>query len=132
MIWQNQAYAAGDFTASGAGTWTVGSGDVVNFSYSILGTMMMIDFDLETTSVTRSGGDPISLDITIPAGKSAAARTWTFPIYAIDNGTRVQGVAQILGGTTPTKINCYRFDVAQWATAVNTTYIFGQCIIEIQ
>lgn len=131
-VWRSQIYSSGDFTASGAATWTVDVADVRLFSYAIFGKTMIVSVEIVTTSVTRSGGDPTQLKIKIPAGKSAAARTWTFPIWYNDNGTKSEGVAQIVGGSTPTIINCFLLGAGQWATSTDNTYIRFQAIFEIQ
>lgn len=62
--WTNQAYDAGDFTASG-GTWTVASGNVITNKYKVVGKIMhwIVRLDSTTTS-----GTPSTLEVLVPGG----------------------------------------------------------------
>jgi hypothetical protein len=62
--WTAVPYASSNFTAS-AGTWTVGSGAVLDFSYALTGGTLRVSVWLVGTSVT---GGPTDLRVAIPGG----------------------------------------------------------------
>lgn len=126
MAWTAVAFNAGDFAAVTAGTWTVAAGDVVSFRYRLIGKTMLISLVLSATTIARSGGNPQVLSVTIPAGKTAAATFYARAAFALDNGV----VADVLFTVTGTTILIQRTDSAQWANATDTTYIWGQVMLE--
>lgn len=125
--WTVPAFSAGVFTAGGAQTWTVASGDVANFRYRLVGKTMTLAFSLDTTTV---GGvaNPL-LQITIPGGNTAAA-PFNNSIHVNDNGTHVAGVASTSTGDT--HIYLSKLDFSNFAAAANTTGIYGEITFEIQ
>ena len=64
-------YAAANFGATASMTWTVDSGDVVTFTFAVLGNMMFIWLRVATTTV---GGVVAGANLTvkIPNGRVAA------------------------------------------------------------
>jgi hypothetical protein len=52
--WVNVPYVAGNFTAGGAMTWTVTSGQQVTYVYTVINKTMVLCFNIEGTTV---GGD---------------------------------------------------------------------------
>ncbi len=127
MAWTTPAFSAGNFIASGAGTWTVAAGDVVTYKYMLMGKTMFIAWSLNATTVAQNGADPTALQITIPASKTAAS-AFINPCYALDNNVRVSAYASV--AASGTQIQIFRQDAAQWANATDTTYVFGQIVIE--
>lgn len=85
--WTNVTYSGSLFTASGAMTWTVDSGDMVTYSYSQVGKTLWVIVALTATSV---GGTPDNrLFIQLPAaftGANIAAQT-VVQCRINDNGT---------------------------------------------
>lgn len=67
--WANQAYSAGDYTAS-ASTWTVDSGDVALNRYMLVGKTVTWQVTIASTDV---GGAPAHLRIAVPGGLTEAA-----------------------------------------------------------
>ena len=121
-------FNAGDFTAS-AGNWTVASGDVLAFAYTLVNTILTIAYSLQTTTVTAT---PLQLKILYPnsytAGASAAAYTNTGGQYN-DAGTWIWN-----GGIecNPTQLFLYHALAAtNWATTVDLTYVKGLLPVEI-
>lgn len=125
--WTNVAYAAGNFTGSGAQTWTVESGDQTTFAYTILGKNMTVAFTLITTSV---GGTPsINLQITIPASKLSARSAYD-TVYISDNATRSIAVAEV--GAGGSLIYIQKNDASNFTASTNATVVRGTVTFEIQ
>ena len=126
--WTTPAYSAGDYTANGAMTWTVGSGDVTTFKYIVLGKTMTISFLLNTTTI---GGTPNSeLRIAIPASKLPSASFDTaFGFY--DNGTTGTGILR--AGTGNAYLSLFKNLAAPNLTAsTDNTDLSGQITFETQ
>jgi len=125
--WTPVAFSAGNFTASGAMTWTVGSGDQVTYAYTLLGKTMTIAFALNTTTV---GGTPdTELRIAVPGGFTIN-RDMFNPIWTIDNGVEGTGLVWAASGTTV--LRCYRPGRTNWAAATDATYVWGEIEFEVQ
>ena len=126
--WTTPAFNAGDFTAEGAMTWTVEAGDVITYSYIIIGKTMFINFNIDLTTV---GGTLSSmLFIAIPAGK-VATKLAKF-VYALSEGTGwLPAIAQVnVSGTT---ISLYK-DMTQggnFTAGTDTHYTSGSLVFEI-
>lgn len=92
------AFNAGDYTA-GTGSWTVGSGDVINYSYYLHGRKLTIDYRWDTTTTATT---PSSLIAKIPGGYSAAKSKYWYSVCN-NGGTYHAGLSQIsASGTTMT------------------------------
>lgn len=125
--WTTPAFNAGDFTAGGAQTWTVGSGDVITYEYSLVGKKLTVAFVILTSTI---GGTPNpDLRIAVPGGFSAAKRTLN-PILVLDGGTFAAGFAQVLaGGTT---ISLTHIDaVTNWANQTDSAGVLGEITFEV-
>lgn len=125
--WVTPSFSAGNFTANNSMTWTVGSGDVATYAYTIQGKTMTVAFGLNTTSV---GGTPSTeLRIAIPAGKTAT-KVIVNAVMALDNGAIVNDAYAITpaGGTY---IAIGKYTGANWSAATDSTYIGGQITFEI-
>lgn len=126
--WITPAYSGSNFTAS-TGTWTVDSGDVTTYAYTLVGKTMTVMFVINTTDVSAA---PAQLLIAIPGGFTAAKATRT-PTNVIDAGAAAAvGFAIVqAGGTT---INCVSNAAGGgWTTtALDNTHVFGQIVFEIQ
>lgn len=124
--WTTPTFAAGDFTAGGSQTWTVASGDVGTYAYTILNKTMTVSFTINTSTV---GGTPNSdLRIAIPASKTATKQMRN-PIQLLDNGTRTTGIAFVEAAATV--ITIQRTDAANFAAATDNTYVLGQITFQI-
>ncbi len=119
------SYNAGDFTAS-AGNWTVDAGDFTQYSYLLIGKTMFINFRFDATDLSAA---PVSLSVTIPAGKTAAKRV-DFPIVIANAGLAGMGMGNVAAGGT--KINFFTniAGTAWTTTAADNTGVAGFCAIE--
>lgn len=123
--WVTPAFSAGDFTADGSMTWTVGAGDVTTYAYIINGKMMTIMFAIETSSIGGTPSDTVK--IAIPASKVATKQTTSFCILS-DNGAAGGKVTVVASGTV---LNIGRIDGAVFTSSTNTTAVQGQITFEI-
>lgn len=126
VVWENVPFTAGDFTASASMTWTVASGDIETFAYSLTYKVINVAFNLATTTV----GGTLSnrLKILIPRGL-VAARPMRNTVQVFDNNVGVAGVAMVT--TNGTTIDIARIDNANFAAATDLTYVYGQIWFEV-
>jgi hypothetical protein len=125
--WITPAYATGNF-APAAPTWTVDAGDVTTYAYRLDGRTLTVSWYLQTTSVTLA---PTNLRILIPAGLVAAKQSLHTCVHD-DNGAGSAGTFALIsvGGTT---IDTYKaYGSGSFATATNTTRLFGTVTFEVQ
>lgn len=119
------SFNAANFTAS-TGSWTLVSGDQSTFSYLEIGKLMVVTFDLVTTTVSATPGE---LRIAIPNGRTAAIAMPAGAFAYNDNATtRGTGMASVAGST----ISLFR-DLAglAWSAATDTTRVQGTILFAI-
>jgi hypothetical protein len=125
--WITRTFDAGDYTASGALTWTVASGDVLTMAYFLVGTALHINFDLTDTST--GGTADTTLVINLPGGFTADKNAHV-PIRFEDNGTA--GIGYAVSLTSETIISIKKVDNSNWSNAsTNATDVQGQITIEV-
>lgn len=120
-------FNAGDYTANGAMTWTVGAGDVVTTTYSFSGKYMTVTLYLNTTTV--AGAPNTQLLFKIPGGRLAARTQLSQTFEVLDNLVRTTGYAVVSAGGSTIAIN--KSDATNWTASVNQTFIFGQITFEV-
>lgn len=127
--WITPAYAAGDFTASGAMTWTVDAGDVRLYRYWLKGRTEIVAWALELTSV---GGTPGGqLKFKIPGGFTSASLEFTNAMMYRDNGGAYTA-SVAYAATAGTTISLYTAGFAQnWTASTNLTGSYGEMAIEV-
>jgi hypothetical protein len=126
--WTTPAYSGLNFTGNNSMTWTVASGDIDTYAYTLVGKTMTVSFYINTSTV---GGTPSTdLLIAIPGGLLAAKKALN-PVVINDNGGGIAGgYAQVtVGGST---IGISKLAGGNWTAATNTTYVFGQITFEVQ
>ena len=118
-------FSAGDFTASGAMTWTVAAGDILTDSYYIRGKTVYYHFNYNATTV---GG---TLSTTLR--RAIPTALILYPIAAsimicrvIDNGTYGAGVCFIQNATSYFEIN--KIDNSNYAASTDNTLVQGTLI----
>jgi hypothetical protein len=126
--WVNVAYSAGNFTATGGGTWTTdAAGDQLAYSYCIIGNTMIVNYSIATSDVA---GTVNAINIAIPASKVATKAMVAAVARCLDAGTVAEAFARVAAGGTI--IIIARQDGAAFtATAADNTAVSGQMIIEI-
>jgi hypothetical protein len=125
--WADVAFSAGNFTAGGAQTWTLTSGDQTSFAYSVSGNSMTVGFLLDTTTV---GGTPdVELRIAVPLGFTVAGRSLETTGWGLDNGS-VTGI-RIRASVGNAYISVFNFAGSNWAASTNATSVHGEITFAI-
>jgi len=122
--WQQVAYASGNFTATGGGTWTVDSGDQIVFEYIKANRQCTVNLTLDTTSIS---GTVTRLNIATPV---TAAKRGNCLAQIYDNSGSVSIAAEcaILAGGSSIAIN--KLDNSALAASTNLTYIRASITFE--
>jgi hypothetical protein len=124
--WTTPSFDAGDFTASGSMTWTVESGDVVTYAYTIIGKKMTVAFIFNTTTI---GGTPsTNVKIKIPASKTAAKLMVTIA-KMFNNGVWSNGFCNVVASGD--YIGVYNGDVTSLTAETDLTGVRGIITFEI-
>ncbi len=129
--WIAPAFNAAIFTAQ-AGTWTVIAGNVLVFSYTLVGKTMTLCFGLDSTTV--AGGPSSYLQFTIPGGFLPNIRTET-TTRAFNNSGAVAavGTVEVFVGNAQLRLRPSLIDsTVTWANAAALCSVFGQIEFEIQ
>jgi hypothetical protein len=83
--WTDVPYSAGNFTTP-SGTWTVPSGSISQYAWSLSGKTLVLSFSVTNTTVT---GTPQWLGIALPAGFLTTNLQDNRCAHLIDNGVAV-------------------------------------------
>jgi hypothetical protein len=122
-------WVAGNFTGSGAMTWTVEVGDQGDFHYSVVGKTMTMWFYLSTTTV---GGTPDTvLYILIPGGFIPAITTKAL-IEVLDNSSAKTGSAVAAIGVNRIAVYNAVSGGTNWTASTNATAVRGQITFAVQ
>lgn len=128
--WLTPAFAAGDFTAFAAGTWTVASGDISSNRVRLAGKSVSWQLSVVTTTVVRSGADPTILVVNyaqsggfIPTGTVAPHNV----TLVSDNGTASAGQIQWNGSNWL----FFLMNGGQWANATDATSVKANLTFEV-
>lgn len=126
--YKSPAYASTDYTTlTSPATWTVDSGDVVTYEYTVHHKRMHVIVWLNATTV--SGGNPYALYIRLPTGFLVAKAALT-TARLVDNGTVAVGMAIVGVGNSAIQIS--RSDGAPFALSSNNTYVQFEFDFEVQ
>lgn len=124
--WITPTYASGDYTAAGGGSWTVGSGDVTNYSYYLDGRNLKVNYKWDTTSMAST---PTSVSAKIPGGyTSTKALDW----YSVcnNNGTFHPGLSRVTAsGTTMTFFS--NEGGSGWGNSTDNSEVGGSISFEV-
>lgn len=127
--WTTPAFDAGNFTAS-SGSWTVDSGEVTTYAYTLIGKTMIVAFFIQTTDVSAT---PAALRIAIPASKVATRRMSVKCSYQDASSTWVDtGTAEVLPSGTFISVYKAAFGGANWTTtSSDNTSVYGTLMFEV-
>lgn len=123
--WTAITFAAGNFTGSGAMTWTLTSGDVGHNRYSKINKNLYWTGRYVTTTV--AGTPAQTLLIAIPTGTFATS-SQTSKCHASDNGVICDAIALTIDAT---HLGIQRADGSNWAASTNNTAIYFNSIWEL-
>ena len=120
-------FSAGNFTAS-AGTWTVDSGDVITYAYTVVGKTMTLTWAIQSTDVSAGS----VLRLAIPGGYTAAREA--YGVYrATDAGAAaVAAVCNVLASGTYVQLFATMGGTAWTITAGDNTNTQGTLTFEVQ
>jgi hypothetical protein len=125
--WINVPFNAANFTAN-VGTWTVDAGDVYVQAYTLIGKTLIYSIGVASTSVT---GSPAALRVALPSGLVAGNSMYT-TCMIWDNGVKIAGTFSIGVGAAYVNAQIDLFAGGTFATATNTTHVFGQISFQLQ
>ena len=117
-ITQTRAYNAGDFTATGGGTWTVDSGDLTNFKYRVVGDTMWVNIGLASTSIS---GTVSTLTITIPGGATSQETAGGFCGLGDNSSTFALGL--MTATATLNTLTVVKVDGSNFTASTNNTKV---------
>lgn len=123
------AFSAGNFTASGAMTWTVDAGDIFGDTYYLQGRLLTLHFSYVNTTV--GGVASTELRKTYPNGYISSGR---FPCFfrQSENGNITFTLTNGLTTASDTYMRFYNnVTGAAWALTTNLTTVEGFAIIGI-
>jgi hypothetical protein len=129
--WTNQAYAAGDYTASSS-TWTVDSGDVLLNRYTLIGKTVIWQINIENTDV--GGADDIdALRVAVPGSLTEVAATIKRGMcgYADDKGATKDYGWWTMSAAGYVALKAFANDNPWSTTAADNTDIACTIIFEI-
>lgn len=122
-------FSAGIFSAD-TGAWTVIAGNVLVWSYTLIGKTMTLWFGFDSTTTT--GGPTVRLIVTIPGGFVSNMRTEAAcRVFNNSNATAVPGVAQVFVGNASLFFNCQQSTGGTFANSAGLCSVFGQITFEI-
>jgi hypothetical protein len=125
QAWTTPPFNAGDFTASGAMTWTVAAGNVITYAYNIIGKTMTVAFGIDGAAI---GGTPSNiLFIAIPGEKTASKITMN-PVLLF-NGSWSTGYCEVYPGSYNGKILVLLTGAPNFSAG--QVKIYGQITFEI-
>lgn len=122
-------YASGNFLIAG-GTWTVDSGDQTLFSYYLRGRLLLVEVQLDTTSVANGGGAGL-LTIAAPGGYTPVSNFYRSLPFLGDNSTSATAGFLRIRTANGTQIEVGRADGAAFAASTNNTYVRGDLEYEV-
>jgi uncharacterized membrane protein YgcG len=118
-------FSAADFTGSGAMTWTVEVGDVIAFYYTIINKLMIVWFELMTTSI--AGVRTNTLRIRIPNGEIALIDAFSLGCFNRVNSETFSLVTT--SGSTNLELQLWS---GIYPASVNDAFVGGQIAFWIQ
>jgi hypothetical protein len=118
-------FAAGTYTANGAMSWTVGSGDVTTQTYLLRGRMLTVSTLLQSTTV--GGVVSTALIVSNAAwGGFSAAKSASIPGIVNDNAAAFAAAHETVGsalGADTTHIYCFKLPTGNYTLATDATIV---------
>src|SRR6266850_2130207 len=114
--WIAVPYASGNFTGSGAMTWTVDAGDVLCFRYWLKGCTVTLNVAIVNSTV---GGTPDSFLQVNQLATYAGSQSIASGAWYKDNGTFGTGTVQSNGAT----LQVAKTAGANWTASTNLTQV---------
>ena len=125
--WLSPSFNAGDFTANGSMTWTVGSSDVQTYSYYLRGRSLLLVVHVSFTTI--GGTVNTNLQIKIPGGFTSARSVYSPCLIA--NSSRAVGDFLVLSGGA-TNVLVENPGATNWSLGTDNVQVSGQISFEVQ
>lgn len=120
-------FNASVFSANGTMTWTVVAANVSDFSYTRLGSYLLLTFAIASTTV--AGAANTALQLLIPESLVGARDTFN-AVRIVDNGTAGAGYAYVAPMSPYVEI--HRNDAGNWGTGAGNNAVQGQILFEVR
>lgn len=125
--WFDVDYNTVTFSAS-VGTWTVGAGDFIAYRYAILGDLLVLYFNFQTTST--SAGMGVDLYFTLPNGYKAAVGATGFVVATGTINESAYSVVRSSPNNSFVQLN--RISGAAWpSTVTDNLGVRGSLIVQV-
>jgi len=128
--WTDVPFSAGNFTAAGSMTWTVGSGDVITNKYKVNGKTLYWIVELNATTV---GGTPSNqLKIAVPTGTlkgTANAHAWIYDNLVA--GAGYVSNSSTLGSGSSSVVSIVKQDQSVFTASTDQTYVIFTLVAEL-
>lgn len=124
--WQDVAYNAANFMATGGALWGVEAADVVVHRWTVIGQTM--HYNLTILGSTVSGASPVELTVALPSGYTVAAPFFA-TIFFNSTGTNLMGYATSTAGNTAIRFG--QLTGATWSVGTNSTNVFVSITFEV-
>lgn len=129
--WITPTFAAGDYTAEGGGSWTVGSGDVLGQAYWLKGRTLTVAYTIDTMSVATTA-TVLVIGNGAWGGFTAAKLVESVMTYQDGaGGNETFGRLYVLAAGTGIKLT-RGVGSATWSASINQATTRGQLTFEVQ
>lgn len=129
--WIPTTFSAGNFTGSGAMTWTVSSGNVVTMRYRLSGRELSVAFYIQSTTVGGTIDTSLTIGNAAYGGFTTAAQMLSLFLYNDNGGGNTPGFAQSGPSTGTTSLQLSHNSLSNWSASAAATSIFGTVILEV-
>lgn len=124
--WVIPAFAAANFSANGAMTWTVIAGGVTTYSYTLVGRTMIFSF--EVSGIV--GGTPNTLlQLAIPDGY-VSSQAMSDPVTITNGGATSISQASVASGGTVLQVGANPAGSSNWTSGAVS--VQGQIALQVQ
>ncbi len=125
-----RSFSAGDYTASGSMTWTVGSGDFDTYAYEVVGSLLYLAVRLNSTSV--GGTLSNALRVALPNNwKCSPSHGNGLFSYVDNNGAPAQGHLSYSDGDT--FLSLFRsLSAPNWSASTDATVVSIGCVVSLK
>ena len=127
--WVSPAYNSSNFTATGLMTWTVDSGDISTYAYTLVGKTLTVAFVIDSSSV--GGTLSTTLNVKIPGGYTSAKYVYAIG-RASDNGTAAASLCRTVPASSYIDFFKDTAGAANWSASTNNTSAACLITFEIQ
>jgi hypothetical protein len=126
-VWTAIDYAATNLATSTDGsTWGSSAADQVVYAYAVIGKTLLLDFNLQNTSV--GSGDPIQLRLDLPSGFTVSRTTITAGWCSISGAKEPTWIQAATGADY---LDIYRSTQGAWTASTDNTSVYGLAIVSI-